>query len=400
MTTTISAESISQLQRWLSFLEQDPKNIHLISSILKLALETNQIEILSRMIVHLQTQDIDEPQLNRLASLICLQLGRFPEAVIFGENVLGTEFENTIVLYNLAYAHLYMTEYEKAYATLQPLINSSTVLEEDTYVLYARVLHHLEQPAQAMSSLKKAISLNPLHAEALGNLALLQYETNHNFSDYLNVKETAEKALKINPYQLEALLALGEVQLNERSIISARNTFNLILEHYPQSGRAWSGLGQLEFYEMNLEKAELHLLQAIEYMNNHVGTWHILAWCYVLKQNIEKAAWAFETSLPLNTEFADTYGGLAVVEAMKHNFIKANQLIQQAFDIDEHSMAAQYAEYILLSNARQTTAAQQKMNDILIRRAPSSENSGQVLVHEWLSNHPDFQKHLNEEERP
>lgn len=395
MITTNDFEREEQLKRWLSFLEQDPQNGHLINSIFESALIVNNVDVLQHMLDHLKEQQLSDPQVNRMASLVSLQLGNFPEAISFSQHVLGTEFENTTVLHNLAYAQLYMNQYEQAYLTLQPLMSSSALVEADTYVLYARILHHLEQPAGAIASLRNAINLNPRHAEALGNLALLQYETNNNFSDYLNVKETAQQALAINPYQFEALLALGEVQLNERSISAAQNTFNLILEHYPQAGRAWSGLGQLEFYEMNLEKAEQHLLKAVEYMNNHVGTWHVLAWCYILKQDIVNAEKAFEISLPLNTEFADSYGGLAVVEAMKNNVSKSKQLIQQAYDIDEHSMAAQYAEYVLLNNADQADAAQQKMNNILMRRAPSSESSGQVLVQDWLNNHPNFQKHLN-----
>jgi len=395
MTTTISPESTSQLQRWLSFLEQDPKNTHLISSILELALEISQVDVLNRMITHLQTQDIDEPQLNRLASLVCLQLGKLQEAVIFGENVLGTEFENATVLHNLAYAQLYLGDYQKAQNLLQPVIEFSSALDANTYVLYARIMHHLECPEDAIHALEKAIALNPSHAEALGNLALLQYETDHNLSDYANAKATALKAISINPYQLEALLALAEIQLNERSISQARSSFNLILEHHPQSGRAWSGLGQLEFYETHIDQAEKHLLTAVEYMKDHVGTWQVLGWCYVLKNNIEKAAWAFETSLPLNTEFADSYGGLAVVAAMRQDINTAHQLIQQAFELDENSMAATFAEYVLLSNAGSAEAAQQKMNSVLTRRAPSSDQSGQSLVNAWLAQHPDFQKYLN-----
>ena len=395
MTTTISPESTSQLQRWLSFLEQDPKNTHLISSILELALDTNQVDVLNQMIAHLQTQEIDEPQLNRLASLVCLQLGKIQEAVSFGENILGTEFENATVLHNLAYAQLYLGDYQKAQGLLQPLIEFSSALDANTYVLYARIMHHLECPEDAIHALEKAIALNPSHAEALGNLALLQYETDHNLSDYANAKATALKALNIQPYQLEALLALAEIQLNERSISQARSSFNLILEHHPQSGRAWSGLGQLEFYETHIDQAEKYLLTAVEYMKDHVGTWQVLGWCYVLKNDIEKAAWAFETALPLNTEFADSYGGLVVVAAMRQDIDTAKQRIQQAFELDAHSMAATFAEYILLNNAGSPEAAQQKMNSILIRKAPSSDQSGQSLVNAWFAQHPDFQKYLN-----
>jgi tetratricopeptide (TPR) repeat protein len=395
MTTTISPESTSQLQRWLSFLEQDPKNTHLISSILELALEISQVDVLNRMITHLQIQDIDEPQLNRLASLVCLQLGKLQETIIFGENVLGTEFENATVLHNLAYAQLYLGNYQKAQSLLQPLIEFSSALDANTYVLYARIMHHLECPEDAIHALEKAIALNPSHAEALGNLALLQYETDHNLSDYANAKATALKAINIQPYQLEALLALAEIQLNERSISQARSSFNLILEHHPQSGRAWSGLGQLEFYETHIDQAEKYLLTAVEYMKDHVGTWQVLGWCYVLKNDIEKAAWAFDIALSLNTEFADSYGGLAVVAAMRQDTDTAKQRIQQAFALDEHSMAATFAEYILLNNAGSPEAAQQKMNSILIRKAPSSDQSGQSLVNAWFAQHPDFQKYLN-----
>ncbi|MDR7016407.1 tetratricopeptide repeat protein [Acinetobacter sp. 3657] len=398
MTTIIPSESKDQLQKWFNFLEYDPKNTHLITSIIESALATNQLDILHQMITHIQNHDFHPPQLCGLLSLVCLQLGKCEEAIIFGEYTLGTEYENVTTRHNLAYAQLYKGQYQKARELLQPLIESSNEVNSDTCVLYARIMHHLELPDDAISALEKAIVLNPSHAEALGNLALLQYETGHNLSDYSNVKETANKALTIAPYQLEALLALAEVQLNERSISNARNNFNLILEHHPQSGRAWSGLGQLEYYETNIDLAEKHLLTAVEYMKDHVGTWHVLGWCYILKNNIEKAAWAFETSLPLNTEFADSYGGLAVVEAMRHNTTVAKQWIKKAFELDEHSMAATFAEYVLLNNEGSPEAAQQKMNSILIRRAPSSDRSGQTLVNEWLVQHPNLQKYLNQED--
>lgn len=395
MTATTSLDSTNQLQRWLDFLEQDPNNTHLITSIFELSLAENQVEILKRMLVHIQTQNIQEPQVSSLASLVCLQLGNFQDAIIFGEHALENGSENATVVHNLAYAQLYLGEYKKAQQLLEPLITTTTTLNADTYVLYAKVIHHLEQPEEAISALQKAIALNPLHAEALGNLALLQYETDHNLSDYSKAKETAQKALTIAPFQLEALLALAEVQLSERNISHARNNFNLILEHHPQSGRAWSGLGQLEFYETNIDQAEKYLLKAVEYMKDHVGTWQVLGWCYVLKNNIEKAAWAFEIGLPLNTEFADSYGGIAVVEAMRHNTVTAKQWIKKAFELDEHSMAATFAEYVLLNNQGSSEAAQQKMNSILIRRAPSSDRSGQILVNEWLAQHSNFPKHLN-----
>lgn len=395
MTAATPSDSTSQLQRWLGFLEQDPKNTHLITSILELGLAENQIDILERILVHIQIQNIQDPQLSSLASLVSLQLGKFQDAIIFGEHALETEFADATVVHNLGYAQLYLGEYKKAQQLLEPLIATSTTLNADTYVLYAKVMHHLEQPEDAISALQKAIALNPLHTEALGNLALLQYETDHNLSDYSEAKETAQKALKISPYQLEALLALAEIQLNERNISDARKNFNLILEHHPQSGRAWSGLGQLEFYETNIDQAEKYLLKAVEFMKDHVGTWQVLGWCYVLKNNIEKAAWAFEIALPLNTEFADSYGGIAVVEAMRHNTVAAKQWIKKAFELDEHSMAATFAEYVLLNHQGSSEAAQQKMNSILIRRAPSSDRSGQTLVNEWLAQHSDFPKHLN-----
>lgn len=395
MTAITPSDSTSQLQRWLGFLEQDPKNTHLITSILELSLAENQVDTLKRMLVHIQTQNIQEPQVSSLASLVCLQLGNFQDAIIFGEHALETGSKNATVVHNLAYAQLYLGEYKKAQQLLEPLIATTTTLNADTYVLYAKVIHHLEQPEEAISALQKAIALNPLHAEALGNLALLQYETDHNLSDYSKAKETAQKALTIAPFQLEALLALAEVQLSERNISHARNNFNLILEHHPQSGRAWSGLGQLEFYETNIDQAEKYLLKAVEYMKDHVGTWQVLGWCYVLKNNIEKAAWAFEIALPLNTEFADSYGGIAVVEAMRHNTVAAKQWIKKAFELDENCMAATFAEYVLLNSQGSSEAAQQKMNSILIRRAPSSDRSGQTLVNEWLAQHSDFPKHLN-----
>ncbi|MDX6038499.1 hypothetical protein SH917_23075, partial [Acinetobacter baumannii] len=81
---------------------------------------------------HLKEQQLSDPQINRMASLVSLQLGNFPEAISFSQHVLGTEFENTTVLHNLAYAQLYMNQYEQAYLILQPLMSSSALVEADT----------------------------------------------------------------------------------------------------------------------------------------------------------------------------------------------------------------------------------------------------------------------------
>jgi tetratricopeptide (TPR) repeat protein len=395
MTTTALPEPANQLKRWLGFLEYDPANTHLLNNIFQTALEINDTDTINRILAHLQVHNINEPQLNSQACLLSLQLGHCQQAIDFGLKALGTEQENPILLHNIAYAYLYIGEYEKSQAILQPLIQSAVDITPDTYVLYARVVHQLEQPEEAMAVLEKAISLNPQHAEALGILALLQYETNSNISDNLNARVTAKKALKIQPYQLEALLALAEIQLTARQVEPARESFNLLLEHHPQSGRGWSGLGQLEFYETNFEQAEAYSLKAIECMYSHVGTWHVLGWIYILRGDADRAQWALEKALPLNTKFADTYGGLAAVEAMRGNTLKAEQLIQRAYALDEHSMAAIFAEHVLLNNAGEPEAAQQKMHTMLLRRAPSSDKTGVTLVNEWLVAHPDFKDRLN-----
>ena len=395
MTTTVFVEKTQQIQRWLSFLEQDVANTHLLNTILHNAVELDAKETLQTVFDHLKVHQIKDLALNRLACLFALQLGQLSDALEFGQIAFEQDPNDLTLVHNMAFAHLYLNEFDQAYALLHPLFERGVEIQPDTYVLYARVLHQLEQPEAAIDVLQQFLTVQPNHATALGLLALLQYETNSNLSDNLNARATLKKALAIDSEQFEALLALAEIQLAARQITAANDNFNRILVKHPESGRAWSGLAQLAFYEANLDLAENYAQKAVQFMPNHIGTWHVLGWCHILKGNAAQAQLALDQAYALNSNFPDTLGALAVVQAMQGNFSQAEQWIQRAFHHDPESMAAVFAQHVILSQQGDQAAAQQKMNLILSRRAPSSDQVGATLVKQWLDNHPQFKNNLS-----
>ena len=89
------------------------------------------------------------------------------------------------------------------------------------------------------------------------------------------------------------------------------------MELAPEIGRAWVGLGTLALLERDLPRAQTLLARGAEFMPGHVGSWHVLAWAYLLGGDLEKAAQILEKSVQMDRNFAEAHGGLAAVAALR-----------------------------------------------------------------------------------
>jgi tetratricopeptide (TPR) repeat protein len=368
----------SRLDRLMRFLDADPRNPQLLSDALQLALAERDEARARSLLAHVNSHGAPSPEVAAHSALLHLQLGDAGAAARYGEQALENGLNDPSVRFNTAYAQLYTGNYGRVDELLAPLRNSDSPPE--LLVLHARALHHLEKYEDAKTALADVLRQRPDNAEALGMLALLEQE-----DDALEpAMELAQKALQLDAGQLEALLALAGCYQDQDNLPDARAWYQAAVEHHPTCGRAWSGLGVLAFSQFEFVTAEQYLLEAVKHMPDHIGTWHVLSWIYILQNEPAKARAALDKSYALDRSFADTHGGLAVVDVMEGKDEEARIGIKKAQRLDPNAMAARYAELLLLQKSGDTEAARQLVNTTLDQPAYEGGELRRDLVEKKL----------------
>jgi tetratricopeptide (TPR) repeat protein len=368
------------LQRFMGFLAQDPTNVALLNDALGLAIDSQDLASGQSLIAHAKTYQIDDGQFHAQAAHLSLMAGDFAAAAKHGSYALDQGIQHPAVIFNTAFGYFYSGQYLLAAELLAPLCLSADC-PVATLMLYARALHHLQETEKAQMLVEQALRQEPEHIEARGLLALLHYDNDDNEA----ALQIANETLAVNPDQLDALIACGAVHTEQENFESAREIYTHTVTVHPVCGRAWSGLGQLSFQEMDFDNAEHHLLKAVEYMPNHIGTWHLLAWIYILRGDSAKARKMLDRSYALDRNFGETHGGLAVVDVMDGQEDKARTGIRRALKLNPLGMAAQYAQLLLLQKAGDDTAASQLVDSVLNRKVNDSSATGWQLINQRLT---------------
>jgi tetratricopeptide (TPR) repeat protein len=275
------------------------------------------------------------------AAFVHLATRRYDDAAASLAQALRLEPEANVLRYNLAFAHFMKDEHAQA---LDQLSDQVVHTVPAGLALRARCQHRLGHPAQAEADCRRRLAADPADAEVQGLLALLLYER----QETAETVRQATLVLRGHPRQLEALLALASCQADELDFDAARATFCALLEAHPGCGRGWLGLALADLAQMRLDDARAHAAQAGACMPTHIGTWHVLAWACILLDDVDAAAAAFERALEIDRGFADTHGGLAVVAALQGRDAQAHDALRRAHKLGPQSMAARYAQVVLL----------------------------------------------------
>lgn len=379
MTHPDTPSQADRLDRLMSYLGSDPENTALLADALQLALEA-QPEKAAALLAHLEKYGTQNAAVAAHGALLALHLLDFRQAASLGEAAIAGGLDTRALRFNTAYAQLYLGNTSRVNELLTEAGEHYEDCTPDYLVLKARALHHLERPEEAEKLLRLAIAHQPENADALGILALLLQEEGRD-DEALTY---AEQALAIAPRQMEALLARADSFFDREDMNAARDAYQTTLDAHPASGRAWSGLGQIAFGQFEFAEAEKLLKEAVLHMPNHIGTWHVLAWIYILQEQPGKAREILLKSYALDRNFGDTHGGLAVVDAMEGKEAEARTGIRKALRLAPDGMAARYAELLLLEKSGDKVAAQQLVDTVLSQPASEDGMLRRTLVEKKL----------------
>lgn len=375
-------QSQQQLSRYLGFLKYDASNVNLWLDCLKLAIEIQDWEQAKSLIESPPSEAHQVADANGLIGQVLLTLGRYQDALDHLLKAQEQGLNQPAAVINIAFCHFYLRQFTEALEILNSNPALESIFPRDYLLLLARLHHHLDGSETAIELLEKLHTLQAPDAESAGLLSLLLFEEER---DYDKAMQLANTALQQNPYAIEALLARTSLHLEASEYDFAEADIRTATEKYPQNGRAWSSLALLEFNNFQFEKAKEAAEQAVIYMPDHIGTWHLLGWSYLTLNQLPEALNAFEKSYDIDRNFAETHGGLASVYAHLGETKKANNHVKLAEKLDPNSFALVYAKMVLLNADNKSDQAKTVFDNLMGRVNPKSGKTPQDLMNKRIA---------------
>ncbi|MDO8329294.1 MAG: hypothetical protein Q7T36_02355 [Fluviicoccus sp.] len=361
----------SRLDRLLGYLDADPANPALLTDALQEAIAAENLDAGDRILSLAARANVTSTGFQAHALHFCLLKTDYEAAAAYGDSALAQGLHHPAVVFNTGFARFYLQRFADCAALMLPYCAANPA-HAAAAVIAARALHHLDREEEALPLLEQALAAEPELPEALGVKALLLYELDRNAEALV----CADMALAGDADQLDALLAKGEVLLEQDQPDYAAMILQHLVDKHPTCGRGWSDLAQCAFLAMDLPEVERCVRHGVEFMPEHIGSWHLLAWVHILKGETGQAREVLQRSYALDRNFAETHGGLAVVDAMEGLTAEAELGIRRALKLDAGCMSAQFARLLLLKQGGDAVGAEALVKEVL--EQPFGE-SGETL---------------------
>jgi len=257
-----------------------------------------------------------------------------------------------------------------------PDLLSSLIIGDDNpdaQLLMARVFHRQGAMEIAVTLVEKVVNYQVDHAEAFGLLALLYFDLNE---EELALQASVQ-ALELDPGNYDALLVnvLSRLSTQETTVAEIED----LLQMNPQDSRLWFALGTTYMTEGNLIEAENALQKAVEIYPDFYDCYTVLAWTQLLNNKIDEAQTCYQTIAQLVPELADAWGGLALVAALKEDFLTAEQFIKQAKKLNPECFLTEIAQTIYFSHLQPAQAKQHLVKALKNSKVSISEKLAFII---------------------
>ena len=357
-----------QLNRHLSFLEQDEGNLSLLVKISNLYLELNDFEAAQS---YLDKANI----INRIAclghqGLLHLNRGQFMEAQESFTEALSHE-DTPALRYNLGFTHFISADLNSASTVLSPIISGEH--HPEAKLLMARILHGQGELEQALNLVTSVVEHEQDDSEALGLLALLYFDLDENDL----AQQAAQQCLSLNPENYDARLIDAMLRLTTQE--TTVEEIEELLHINPDDCRLWFALGSVHMSQCTLDLAALSLQKAIEIYPEFYDCYIALGWCLLLQDNVAEAFNTYQVASDLVPELADSWGGLALIHALKEEYLEAEQLIEKSKKLNAECFLAEIAESIYFNHKNPIKAKEHLVTALRNSKVPVSEKLAFII---------------------
>lgn len=340
---------MQRLQTLLQYLEQDPNNLNLIADAAATALEANDVDNAVQLLErYKELAELPLPLVN-LEGMVALRLHRLEDAAAAFDRVLKQGVDEPSVRFNRAWVHALKDEHEAALA----LLDDETVAVTDrAAVLRVQALHHLGRIEEALAIGQGMAERFPANDSLLGALSVAAMDV-----DDLELARHYASSAKGGA---DALTTRGLIALNESDPAESLQLFDSALAEQPNAPRAWIGKGLGLISTGQIEPGIEALRKGAEIFGDHLGSWIALGWTQFMERDLGAARETFSHALSLDDNFAETHGGLAVLDFAEGNLESAKHRADVALRLDRECYGGMLAR-ILLAEADGNTEAAQRL---------------------------------------
>jgi tetratricopeptide (TPR) repeat protein len=256
---------------------------------------------------------------------------------------------------------------------------ATALVEPATQQLWLRALHRTGELDRALRWARGVESHGGLSPQAASVASLIAFDA----SDIANAVRWSDLAIGKQSevdLPLEALVARASLSLAINNAAECYRYAQDALRIKPSDGRAWSVLAFAQMLSGQIEAARHSFAKAVHAMPRHIGTWHGLAWAQIQLGDLNAALTSFQSALALDRNFAESYGGIAVVLAMQNKATPAREYIEIADRLDKTNVSGRYALSILSGDAQDAQALQRLAQRLLAGRTTLAGTSlGEVV---------------------
>ena len=365
-TSATPTPSATRLTRLQALLLTDPNNPRLARECTDLALATGDYDFVLQRTKKILAATPDDPtaQFDRASALIGKR--KYVDAIAILRDFVARCPDVGPAALNLGLCHYRLTQYTEALAPLEAAYASGD-RSAGLLRLLVSTCHHL-------GLMEKALTLAKANAQPAMKDALLAGVYAIAFLDAKVPREAsrwATRALVADPNSIDGLTVGATLDAARMLVVHAREKYERVLELSPENGRAWIGLGTLALLERDLPRAQTLLARGTEYMPGHVGSWHVLAWSYLLGGDLDKAAQILEKSVQMDRNFAEAHGGLAAVAALRGDRAAAERGIDVALRLDPKCLSAQFARSVLMSRSGDVDGGKELIRTTVAKLSPA-----------------------------
>lgn len=350
----------ASLARFVGFLQHDPSNLSLRCQTVATALQLQQWHVATSVVEEGLRLHPNAPELLAHAGFLALRNNDYLQAEQDLSAASAAGMTAAGVIYNLAFARFQLKKFDAVVESTSALL-ARKELTGDAGLLQARALHYLGKLDDAIALLESIQADVGERDDISSVLSLLLYEVDRNDEALV----LANQVLSGSSAPLEALLARGGSLVEMNRFDEARVDYERATALYPNTGRAWSGLAQVAFHDMQLDQALSAVEHAVQHMPDHIGTWHIKGWIHILQPDVAAAKHCFDKAYELDRNFGETHGGLAVCYAMTDEVDSAERHIKLAQRLDPLGFSAIYAQMLLLKKQGKSEAAEALFNQVM-----------------------------------
>lgn len=328
-----------------SYLGRDPTNATLRGELVDLLIQMGQLEVARQHATQALDQQPEDSLSRYRLAVIDHRSGRHDAAREALTTLIKSGVDAPGVRYELGRVQAAQGDFSACADTLAPL--SLTVLPEqlaaDITLLRVRSLHHVGELQSAIEIAEQFLQLVPNAPALTSALATLYLDAGR-----LDDADLLYRAAGRNQLLDGEMLAVGGfVELNAANIAVARENFEQSAAKAPGSGRAFLGLGLVHAAAGRSADSKEALAKAISCMPSHLGSRHALAWMQLLDKEFDAAEQTFDEALAIDRNFGDTYGGLAILAALRGDRTTAEEHIRTGRRLDKASLNVGFAVTLL-----------------------------------------------------